>query len=145
MLTVSYWGLFSAIVAIASVISGAIIGWLKINKSWAQYATSWACTIGLAFGAWALKFLPALGEPEWAFVLMQGFVMGLVSNKFYDIPAIKKLYLKVFGEDFSDLVVIEEPLNKSKELINEVLKYVDYDGDTVKITVETKASKEEAK
>jgi uncharacterized membrane protein len=40
--------------------------------------------------------LPAMAEPAWLYVLIQGVCIGLVSNGIYDIPAIKKLYEWIF-------------------------------------------------
>lgn len=142
MITLTYWAVFAAIVAIASAVSAAIIGGLKIKKSWAEYLISWVSAIALAFVAYGLKFLPALGEPWWAFVLLQGFVMGLVSNKFYDIEWVKKLYKLIFGEDYEITIVLEEEAGTSTSPLSQVMKfqktlakYIKVEDGKVKLTV----------
>ena len=123
MLTFSYWAVFAAIVAIASALSGAVIGKFKVHESWAKYLISWMFAIAVTFAAWGLKFIPALGTPAWAFVLLQGFCAGLVSNKFYDIEWVKKLYKLIFGEDYPEYITLEETASSNTAPLANVMKF----------------------
>lgn len=91
-----YWTLFAAIVAVASAASAALIKLFGITTNWVKQVISWVVAIALAFLAYAIGMLPAMAEPAWLYVLIQGVCIGLVSNGIYDIPAIKKLYERIF-------------------------------------------------
>lgn len=91
-----YWTLFAAIVAVVSAAAAALIKLFNVKTGWLKQVISWLVAIGLTFAAWAIGILPSLGEPAWLYVLIQGVCVGLVSNGFYDIPAIKKFYEWLF-------------------------------------------------
>ena len=97
MIPEMYWVIFGAIAAIATAVAATINGWFKAEGVWKQII-SWITAIGLTFAAWGLQFIPALGQPEWLWVGLQGVCVGLVSNGIYDIPFIKKLYELIFGK-----------------------------------------------
>jgi len=92
----NYWTLFAAIVAVVSAVAAALIKLFKVKAGWLKQVISWLVAIGLTFAAWAIGMLPSLGEPAWFYVLIQGVCVGLVSNGFYDIPAIRKFYEWLF-------------------------------------------------
>ena len=133
MTTFSFWAVFAAIVAIASALTGAVSGWFKIEKSWVKVLLSWIFSIGLAFAAWGLKFLPAIGTPEWAFVLLHGFCAGLVSNRFYDIDWVKRLYKVIFGEDYPEYVTLEETPSANGSRLTNVMKFQNELADYIKV------------
>lgn len=97
MITEMYWLIFGAIATVASAVASPIITWTKAEGIWRQ-VIAWISAIALTFAAWGLQFIPALGDPAWLWVGLQGVCVGLVSNGIYDVPFIKKLYALIFGE-----------------------------------------------
>lgn len=96
-----YWVIFGAIAAVASAVASPIISWTKAQGIW-QQVISWVVAVALTFAAWGLQLLPdipALVDPTWLWVALQGVCVGLVSNGIYDIPFIQKIYAFLFGEN----------------------------------------------
>ena len=91
-----YWVIFAAIASIATAVTATVANWFKAEGFWKQFI-AWVTSIGLTFAAWGLQFIPALGDPAWLWVALQGVCVGLVSNGIYDVPFIKKLYELIFG------------------------------------------------
>lgn len=98
MIPEMYWLIFGAIATVSTAVTATFTNWFKAKGVWKQII-SWVTAVALTFAAWGLNFIPALGQPEWFWVALQGICVGLVSNGIYDVPFIKKLYKLIFGED----------------------------------------------
>ena len=92
----NFWATATALAAIASMIAGAINGKFNPSVVWRQ-VIAWVISVGLTVGGYFLGLI-TVADPVWLTLTATGIVVGLVSNGFYDIPAIKEWIKKVFGE-----------------------------------------------
>lgn len=84
----SFWWAAPILVTATTALAGLINQGLKVQKGWLKQLISWLLGIGLSVGAWGIKMI-TFGEPVWLGVVCLCIVVGLSSNGFYDIPAIK--------------------------------------------------------
>ena len=84
----SFWWVAPILVTMTTGLSGLINQGLKIEKAWLKQLISWVLGSGFSVAAWALKVV-TFGNPVWLGVVCLCVVVGLASNGFYDIPAIK--------------------------------------------------------
>ena len=152
MEAINYWAIFTAIVVVASALSAAIIGKCKVAKGWAKQLISWLVAVALTYLAWWIDILPAIKEPGWLFILIQGICVGLVSNGLVDTELIKKLYAVIFGVLHDKIVTIEqegsiEDKGIAMKFQNEIKDYLyEKDGKVcidLVVTKEQQAKKEE--
>lgn len=119
------------IIALASAITAAIIGAAKIEKKWLKHLIAFLFTIGLSFAAYFIKWLPALGEPWWAFILLEGGLLSLASMGLYTFDEVKKLWEIIFHQPMTKVVTLQNaiPTNNSAHAVgmsfqNEIAPYV---------------------
>lgn len=91
-----FWYMASSLSAITVFLAGAINGRFALKGFWPQLV-AWIVGAALSVGAWGLN-LVTIGEPVWLGVITLCGVVGLSSNGIYDIPFMKSLIEKLFGE-----------------------------------------------
>lgn len=94
--TDNFWATAAALGTVSTMIAGAINGKFNPSAIWRQ-VIAWVIAIALTVGGYFLG-LVVVAEPAWLTLTATGIVVGLVSNGVYDIPAIKELVKKWFGE-----------------------------------------------
>ena len=94
--TEHFWATAMGLFTITTMITGAINGKFNPNRIWKQ-VIAWVVSIVLTVGGYFLGFV-TVDEPTWLTLTVTGIVVGLASNGFYDIPTIKELMRKWFGE-----------------------------------------------
>jgi len=94
--TENFWATAALLGTMATTIAGAINGKLNPNAVWRQ-VIAWVVSVGLTVGGYFLGLIQ-LADPVWLTMVATGLIVGLVSNGVYDIPAIKSLIQRIFGE-----------------------------------------------
>lgn len=92
----NFWATAAALATMSTFISGEIISLTKANSIWRQ-VIAWTVSIALTVGAYFLGTI-TVAEPVWLTLATTGVIVGLASNGIYDIPAMKALIKKLFGE-----------------------------------------------
>lgn len=92
--------ILTATVVLATLVSGTLMDFvkriIKTDKKWVNHLISWILSILAAFVAYAIGYLPAIGEPWWAWILVEGVGVGVIANGIYTIEVVKKFYDFIF-------------------------------------------------
>lgn len=96
LFTTDFWYMASSLSAVTVFIAGLINGKFSFNGVWSQVC-AWVVGSLLSVGAWYFNLI-TLGEPTWLAVICLCGVVGLSSNGIYDIPFMKSIIEKLFGE-----------------------------------------------
>lgn len=96
LFTTEFWYMASSLSAVTVFLAGAINGKFQIKGFYAQLC-AWIVGSLLSVGAYLLD-LVTLGQPTWLACVVLCGVVGLSSNGVYDIPFMKGIIEKLFGE-----------------------------------------------
>lgn len=92
--TENFWATASIIVAMTTALTEVINSKLNPNRIWKQ-VIAWIVSIILTVGGYFLGYVTVV-EPTWLTLTVTGLIVGLASNGFYDIPAIRQIVEKLF-------------------------------------------------
>lgn len=88
-------------VVLATLVSGTLMDFvkriIKTDKKWVNHLISWVLSILATYVAWIIGYMPAIGQPEWAWIALEGVGVGLMANGIYTIKVIKKIYDFLFS------------------------------------------------
>ena len=93
--------ILTATIFLATLVSGTLMDFvkriIKSDKRWVNRLMSWVLSILASYTAWVIGYLPAIGQPEWAWILVEGVGVGLMANGIYTSETIKKIYDFLFS------------------------------------------------
>ena len=93
--------ILAATVTLATLVSGSLMDFvkriIKTDKKWVNHLISWVLSILATYVAYAIGYMPAIGEPWWLWILIEGIGVGVLANGIYTIEVIKKVYDFIFG------------------------------------------------
>ena len=97
-----------AIAGVATMASEAIKRVINTDNKAVNAVVSWVVAIALTYGAWFIGYTPAISQPAWLWVLIEGVLVGLASTGIYDKAVITKIYDWIFswinGEKWYDKI-----------------------------------------
>lgn len=91
------WLAIIALVASVMAITEFFKRLIKVDKKWVNRLLTFIVAEGTAFVAWILGKLPTFFTPEWACVLVEGGILGLLCCWTYDPKIIKEIFDIIFS------------------------------------------------
>lgn len=86
-----------ALVAIVGMLTDFFKRLFKIETKWLNHLISWVISIAATYVAWIIGYIPAVTQPEWLWILIEGIGVGLIANGVYTIDVVKKVYDFIFS------------------------------------------------
>ena len=90
-MTQYYLALIITLVGVAASVTEFIKRIIKTDNKTVNTIISWASAIIVAFGAWIIGYLPAITQPDWLWILIEGIMIGIAGQWVYGKDIVKKI------------------------------------------------------
>ena len=70
---------------------------IKTDTKWVNAVLSWVIPFLVAYGAWIIGYLPPITQPDWLWIGIEGFLVGIACHWSYGLDVVRKILDFVFS------------------------------------------------